>query len=718
MSEKVSLIIDGKEIIADSDKTILEAALENGIYIPHLCSHEDLHPTGSCRLCVVGQQGVEGVVTSCITKVKEGMVINTHDETAEKIRKLSCDFMFKTHPPECTGCPKFGKCQLQSISQYVGDTGRKLKANTISVKADNTNPIILHEMYRCILCGRCVRVCNEMRGVGAIKFAKVNGRMQVVINGDSLKDANCRFCTACVEVCPTGSIREHQELADKLIGKTREEGFVPCRYTCPAHVDVPRYIRFIREGNYSAATAVVREKVPFPHTLGYICVHSCEDECKRSCLNDPISIRNLKRFAAEQDNGAWKKNGFQKPSTGKKIAVIGSGPSGLTVAYYAAKLGHKVTIFEARQKAGGQLRYGIPNYRLPRTVLEKEIADILEQGEIEIKYNTTIENAPALLQKGYDAVYVGIGTHAGSKLPIPGNNLKGVTVNADFLRGFEEGTASVGKRVVVLGGGNVAIDCAGAAKRLGAESVVMACLEAYDAMTATKEERTWAEEEGVKIYNSKTFHEILDDGTGHCAGVKIQGIQSFYFDENRKSHLVLEENTEEILEADTVIFAVGQRPTIPMDPEVFGLELTHGNYIKTNGESGKTSVEGVWAGGDVVTGTTSVIKAIAFARAAVSAMDQYLGGDGRLEEKLAPEQKKDPHIGVIDQFGNLKREEPRVIPVPERVINYQSCGVMDQGFDEQAAHREASRCLQCDLRCELTPQKFWNDYVPVTEKEE
>ena len=159
----VTLTIDGRKVTADENQTILEAALANGIYIPHLCFHENLHPTGSCRMCVVEQQGVEGVVTSCITKVQEGMVINTKGETAEAIRKLACDFMFKTHPAECTGCPKFGKCQLQSLSQYVGDTGRKLRANTISVKADETNPIILHEMYRCILCGRCVRACQELR---------------------------------------------------------------------------------------------------------------------------------------------------------------------------------------------------------------------------------------------------------------------------------------------------------------------------------------------------------------------------------------------------------------------------------------------------------------------------------------------------------------------------------------------------------------------------
>lgn len=712
----VNLIIDGQKITADSNQTILNAALDNGIYIPHLCSHENLHPTGSCRMCVVEQQGVEGVVTSCITKVQEGMVINTKGETAEAIRKLACDFMFKTHPAECTGCPKFGKCQLQSLSQYVGDTGRKLRANTISVKADETNPIILHEMYRCILCGRCVRVCEELRGVGAIKFQKVDGRERVVINGDSLKNANCRFCTACVEVCPTGSIREHKELADKLIGKTREEGFVPCRFGCPAHIDVPRYIRFIKEGNYAAATAVVREKVPFPHSLGYICVHNCEMECKHQELNSPISIRNLKRFAAEHDDGSWKEKSFHKPATGKAVAIIGGGPAGLTAAYYLAKLGHAVTVFDAGAKLGGQLRYGIPNYRLPREVLDNEIQDILEAGDITVKCNTEIQNAPELLQQGYDAVFVALGNHMGSKLPMKGNDLEGVQVNAAFLRAFEEGTAKVGEKVVVLGGGNVAIDCAGAAKRLGAQEIHMACLEAYDAMTASDEERAWALEEGVILHNKKTFLEILDDGNGCVDGVKIQGIKSFYFDENRKSHLELEEGSEEILPADTVIFAVGQRPTIPMDPNAFGLELTHGNYIATHGDHGETSVPGVFAAGDVVTGTQSVIKGIAFAREAASAIDKYLGGDGNIEEKLAPEQFRDPHIGVIEGFGDLPRTEPNVVPVPERIVNYKTCGPMDQGFDEEKAKCEARRCLQCDLRCDLAPQKFWGDYVKSGEE--
>lgn len=235
----------------------------------------------------------------------------------------------------------------------------------------------------------------------------------------------------------------------------------------------------------------------------------------------------------------------------------------------------------------------------------------------------------------------------------------------------------------------------------------MACLEAYDAMTATDEERAWALEEGVKLYNSRTFNEITGED-GHCTGVMIQKVGNFRRENGRMMFDKLPD-TEELLPADTVIFATGQRPEIPMDGS-FGLELTHGNYIATTGPDGATSVKGVWAAGDAVTGTQSVIKAIAGARAAICAIDKYLGGDGNIDETLSDEGRGDPFIGRIDAFGDLPREEPRVVPAPERVTNYKSCGPMDQGFDKDGAWREALRCLQCDLRCDLKPQKFWNDY--------
>lgn len=700
---KVTVTLDNQTIAADSERTILETALDNGIYIPHLCSHENLLPAGACRMCVVKVKGVDGVVTACTTKVREGMIVDTHDELAEKIRKLSCDLIFKTHPSECTGCPKYGKCQLQSISQYVGDTGRKLRTNKIMVAANEKNPIILHEMYRCILCGRCVRACADMRGVSAIKFEKVKGRMQVVIDGEDLNSASCRFCTACVEVCPTGSIREHDEIAAKQIGKTREQGLVPCREGCPAKIDVPRYIRFIKDGNNSAATAVVREKAPFPHALGYVCTHPCELECKRNYLNDPISIRNLKRYAAANDDGAWRARRTIQHSTGKRVAVIGAGPAGMTAAYYLAGKGHDVTVFEAKEKPGGMMRYGIPKHRLPREVVDNEIREILA-ANVTLKINSPIDSAARLLEQGFDAVLAAVGTHQGVKLPIPGAALDGVYINTEFLNAAELGsTPPVGKRVVVLGGGNVALDCASVAKRLGAEDVHLACLESYEAMTSSPEERTWAEEEGIRIHNSKTFLEIIGE-SGHVAGMKLASVSKFYFDENGRSVIDIVPDSEEVLPADCVIFAIGQRPAID---EGFGLELSRGGRIGVKDDC-VTSVKGIFAAGDGVTGTASIIKAIAGARNAAEKMDLYLGGDGRIDEELAPVQQHEGCIGRQENFGTLPRREDVVLPPQERCKGFE---VMDLGLDEEGAAFESNRCLQCDLRLDIAPQRFWASFT-------
>lgn len=702
-NKTIKITINQQIIETDPDQTILEAALGNNIYIPHLCSHENLHPVGACRLCVVKQAGVSQLVTSCTTKVEAGMVIDTKDEMAEKVRKLSVDLMFKTHPPECTGCPKYGKCQLQDISQSVGDTGRNLRHNTIRTTADYSNPIILHEMYRCILCGRCVRACQEMRGVGAIKFEKVNDRMQVVIDGDSLKEADCKFCGACVEVCPTGSIREHEAIKNRGTWLTREEQLVPCIHGCPAHINIPKYLRFVKEENFGAASAVVREKAPFPRVLGYICNHQCELECKRNELNEPISIRNVKRYATEQDDGSWREHTFQKPPTGKQIGIIGAGPAGLTAAYYLAKLGHEVTVYEALPEAGGMMRYGIPEYRLPRKIVDEEIQEMIHLG-IKIKTNHKIHSAQALLEEGFDAVMVAMGAHQGVQLPIEGNNLKGVYINIDFLRNAAmKESIKMGKRVMVLGGGNVALDCAGAALRLGAQEVHIACLEAFEKMTAAEEEVRWAQEEGIIFHNSKTFLKIEGENdvvTGMC----IASVKAFSFDSTGKAVIELVEDSEEVIQVDTVIFAVGQRPEID---ESFGVTLARGNRVEVNPINGVTSIPGVFSAGDAVTGTQSVIKAIAGAREVASRIDNYLGGDGNITEHLSPEQDPSVWIGREKGFASLERAHANVEAPQVRCHNFD---IMDHGLSKEATISEVSRCLQCDLRAKIEPQKFWNDY--------
>ena len=487
------ITIDGIKLDVPENKNVLDCALENGIYIPHLCHHKDLSPLGSCRMCVVEVGGQEGVTTSCTLKAKDGMVIKTKTAELERLRMLALELLLTGHPEDCSTCPKYGNCELQMLIQYIGPKTGRLKMRTKGFRPQEDNPLIIHDMNRCVLCGRCVRACNELRGVKVLQYQKKDMETYVgTVHNKLLKDADCRFCGACAEVCPTGTIR------DKLMNSEvkREDAIVPCRHACPAHTDIPRYIRHVKNEEYDEAVAVIREKVPFPKALGYICTHVCELECKRKEVNEAMSIRDIKRYAADHDTGSyWKGKGKQLADTGKKVCVVGGGPAGLTAAYYLRKQGHDVTLKEALPTVGGMMAYGIPSYRLPREIIADEADVIVEQG-VKIEVNTKVEK-PAELLNEYDAVLMTIGGHKGVRLPMEGSELPGTILNADFLRNASMGNETgIGKRIIVLGGGNVAFDCARTAKRLGAEEIHLACLEARDAMTADEEEITQAQEEG------------------------------------------------------------------------------------------------------------------------------------------------------------------------------------------------------------------------------
>ncbi len=696
----MKITIDGKEIEAREGQSILDAALEAGIFIPHLCSHPDLEAKGGCRLCSVEIEGMEEPVPSCMTTAEEGMKITVNGPKADKIRKTAMELMLATHPADCTGCPKYGKCEMQSMYQYMGVSPERWRKKSRSVPDNESNPLITHLFMRCVRCGRCIRACQDMRGVKVLDYIKTDMGIRAGIpDGKSLKEAGCRFCGACIEVCPTGSIVD----ALKIMKEDRSyaENVVPCRSTCPAHIDIPRYIRYIKEGDFEKATAVVREKVPFPETLGSICTHACEGECKRNELGAPISICKLKRAAANNDTGAWKERAVKEAPTGKKAAVIGAGPAGLTAAYYLAKKGHAVTVYEKNEKPGGQCRYGIPAYRLPDELLDKEIADILEVG-IELKCNTEAPTPEQLKESGYDAVLVSVGTHQGTKLPLEGNDLPGVYVNAEFLRRARMGDPlPVGEKVMVLGGGNVAYDCARTAVRLGAKEVHIACLENEQQMTSTPDEIEEGREEGIILHSAHSFLRIT--GTDKVAGVELQKVDKFYFDENRRAVIELVEGSKHEVPVDNVIFAVGQKPE---GTASMGLELTHGPYIQAN-EKLETSMEGVYAAGDVVTGTKSVIAAIAAGRTAAEEMDKYLGGNGDISEKLVDEETPNPYIGQIEGFGDLERVNPEMADAAKRVSGFD---LVEQPFTCEQAQCEAGRCLQCDLRLNITKPKLWMDY--------
>ena len=700
----IKLKIDGKEVEARPGTTVLNAALGAGIYIPHLCDHPDLKPAGACRLCLVELEGMEGVHASCHLRATEGIEVRTATPRILHLRRMAMELLLADHPEECSTCTKYLNCELQSLKQFTGVSEHlSVRRRPKRIPPDVSHPLFNYDFERCINCGRCVRACNELRGAEVLKFVHHGEENSAGIAvGQSWEEAGCRFCGACVEVCPTAAIMDKPELVK---GKKRRDALVPCRANCPAEIDTMRYVRYLGEGKIAEAAAVIREKVPLPLILGYVCVHPCEDVCRRKQVNNsPISLRELKRFAIEHDTlQIWKQKARHESSTGKRVAVVGSGPAGLTAAYYLAKLGHEAVIFEELPEPGGMLRYGIPEYRLPREVIAREIEEICEAG-VEIRTGTKIESLSALIDdEDFDAVVVAAGAHKGGKLRIPGKDLPEVYDAISFLRSVNLGKPyKIGKRLAVIGGGSVAFDCARVARRLGAEEIHVACLEPRDKMLAAQEEIDEGVEEGIVLHPSHGFYRILDEA-GHVTGIECRDVATFAFEEG-KLQVEYVHGSEHVIQADTVIFAIGQKPEIPED---FDVELTSRGLIEVDEYTLETSEDGIFAAGDVVMGTASVIKAIASARRTASAVDKYLGGNGNIEEKLAPDNVWDPWIGKAGDFASQQRQLPVLADPAERVQNF--C-VIDNGFNEKTAMAEAGRCLNCNLRLKISPVKFWGDY--------
>ncbi len=712
--EMINLWIDEIPVQAESGQSVLQAALNEGIYIPHICSHPNLEPQGGCKLCVVEIEGRDKPVTACTTEVLEGMRVRTKSDILAGLRRTSMQLMMASHP-QCTGCRSFGNCEFQALQQYLSSVAhpgmREFHKETIGLNTNN--PLIDRDMNRCIQCGRCVRVCADIRGVKVLRYNRIDetGETYVGTNQDlSLPESDCRFCGACVEVCPTGALQDKEGVFRTDV--PREQALIPCSLECPAHINIPDYLRMIAEGEYDKAVGVIREKVPFPHALGYICTHYCEKNCKRNGLNGAVSIRDLKRFAVEHDTkNSWKEKAYHLPKTGKRVAVVGGGPCGLTAAYYLGKKGHEVTVFERNPVAGGMLAAGIPAYRMPRKDLQEEVSIIVEESGIRIQYHTDITDVAALKAE-YDAVLVSVGASQGKVIPTKNMVLEQCTTALEFLKAaaFEQIDSFMprigkGTKVLVFGGGNVAFDSARTAARLGAQ-VYVVCLESREKMLADEEEIVQAQEEGVQVYSGYT-NDGFELKDGHMAGLHVVGISSFCFGSGGLETERIP-GTEELIPCDVVIFASGQKTDLT---EQFGLQLNRFGYpIDPNtGNSGyKTSIEGVFAAGDVITGTKTVIDAIAGGRKAAELIDRHLGGDGNIEENLADLPPADPYIGEKKDFAFIERVKPDILSCDERKNNFSK---VDHSFTEEQAKEEAGRCLKCPLRCQLKKNKVWTAYV-------
>ena len=721
--DEITLTINGRQIKAKRGMTVYEAAKEAEIYIPTLCHHPYLAPYGACRLCIVEIEKVRGFPISCTTPATDGMVVNTNTSQIQELRRGILELILTEHPnscltcnreercqpfdiclrsvaitERCVVCPKNGRCELQKVADYIGLEEVTLPYAYKELPVERRDPLFDRDYNLCILCGRCVRICQDVRGVGAISFVQ-RGSQTIVGTAFNrpLRDSGCKFCGACAEVCPTGAIMDRGvEPAE------REAKLVPCRSACPAGIDVPRYIRLIKEERFAEAVAVVREKVPFPATLGYICLHFCEEKCRRGELNEPIAIRALKRFAAEHDTGLWKQRSKFAPATGKRVAIIGSGPAGLTGAYYLTKLGHSVTVFEALPVAGGMMRVGIPEYRLPRQALDAEVDEIKRIG-VDIRLNTKVESLDKLLEQGYDAVLLAVGAHRGVKLPVPGADLDGVLIGTSVLRDINLGKKiRIGKNVVVLGDGNIAFDCARTALRLGATDVHIVCQQPRNAMLAAPDEIKGGEEEGIIIHPLHTFTRIVSQDR-HITGVECLDVRSFELDSLGELHVDAIPGSEHILPADTVIFAVGQEPDLKLIEGVSDIKTTGRRYLDVDSATLATGKEGVFAAGDAVTGVASVIEAIAAGRQAAISIDTYLGGSGEIDETLVDPEKADPYLGREEGFADKSRAPMPCLSVEQRLSSFAE---VELGFDEAEALGEAKRCLQCDLRFEIPPSPF------------
>lgn len=588
---------------------------------------------------------------------------------------------------QCECCPI--KCQIKPLQtgacfRYTNQDGKLVRNvplhSLVDVKdiiGEEPDPVIRRPLITAIGAGTTY---PDFKPAPHIVQSKVDGVDVVTV----VTEAPLSYSGMLIKIDTDEYIGE--EGAPVFIDK--EAISAPCIEACPAGIDVPRYIRLIGEGKFAEALSVVREKIPFPAVCGRICFHPCEINCLRRQMGGSIAIRALKRFIADRDTGLWKPRSRHAEPTGKKVAIVGSGPGGLTAAYYLTKLGHSVTVFEALPVVGGMMRVGIPDYRLPKEIIEQEI-DIIRDAGVEIRTSTKVNSLDRIFEQDYAAIFLAIGAHRGLRLGIEGEDSSGVMQCLPFLRVVKLGKGvRLQGRVAVIGGGNAAVDAARTALRLGARDVTIVYRRSRAEMPASDEEVEAALHEGVNIQFLAAPTRITADNGQlkmKCIQMKLGQLDS---SGRRRPEPITGSEFDVIV--STVIVAIGETPDIPSQ---FGLKKYKGNTLLVNPDTLLTSRDGVFAGGDAVTGPALVIDAIAAGRRAAISIDRYFGGKGIIEETLAPPQGIAMPLDVLKPAEEKRMSIP-LVPVTER---YNSFTEVELGYTEVMAIREAERCLRCDL---------------------
>ena len=462
---------------------------------------------------------------------------------------------------------------------------------------------------------------------------------------------------------------------------------VRCGEACPAGIDIPRYVRLIGEGKFAEALATIKQSMPFPGILGRVCFAPCEDNCRQAKQDEPIAIKTLKRFA--YDHASYEEKATAKQS-GNRVAIIGSGPAGLAAAYYLAKMGHGVTIFEALPEAGGMLRAGIPAYRLPRKTLDDEI-DMVKNLGVEIKTNTQVESIDRLFKDGYQAVLVATGAHQGIKMGVEGEDHPNVMECIDFLRDVNFGKkVKLGDSVVVIGGGNAAIDSARTALRLGSKEVTILYRRTRAEMPADAVEVEEAIKEGVKIEFLAAPKKVFSkNGTVTLENIRMKLGAPDASGRPRPEPI---EGSEFKVDVDSVIAAIGQRPDVPKQ---FELETGKGNIIVADPDTMATAKEHVFSAGDAVTGPASVVEAVRTGKQAAISIDKSLGGKGVLPiEEIKVKDLTSRRTFIERQAEESKRVEMPSLSVEDRLKGFDE---VELGLTEEMAIVEGRRCWRCDL---------------------
>lgn len=566
----LNLTINGKNITVEEGTTILQAAKDNGIYIPTLCYDDAVKVYGACGLCVVEAEGIPKLLRSCSAKCNEGMVVNTESKRVVQSRKIAMELLMSAHDGDCVA---------------------------------------------------------------------------------------------------------------------------PCQLNCPARTDCQGYVALIANGEYEAALKLIKNKVSLPASIGRVCPHPCETACRRGKVDEAINIAQLKAFAADMDLNSDSYLPEKNAPTGKKIAIIGGGPAGLTAAYRLAISGHEVTVYDMMEKMGGMLRYGIPQYRLPKEVLDKEIAIIEKLGVkmingVKLGKDFTV----ASLKAQNDAVIVAVGAWKSSSMRTPGEELDGIYGGIDFLRAVAlKQEINIGDKVVICGGGNTAMDACRTAVRLGAKEVYCVYRRTRNEMPAEDIEITEAEEEGVQ-FKFLTNPISFNGKDGKVKSVTLQLMELGEPDASgRRRPVAIEGKTEE-LDVDSVIIAIGQKL---VNEDVNELKLTDRGNIEADIDTFKTNIEGVFAIGDATNrGASIAIEAIGEANRCALSIDAYLNGED-IETRVPYISRRDEELIDFQSKEKCPARKPKVLSAAERKNNFDEVCL---GYTEEDAKAEASRCLECGCK--------------------